>query len=130
MRLQRLSSKTNCPNDNQDSGKHKCDHGTDVRLVTDSRICANIALDDHGNSTGCGLNGPNDVRRLFKGDCIEWRYITNDGGKRQDQWVMGQLRFRRENVEASWVFIRRTALDARTSKLPSIASPRDQSCNA
>jgi hypothetical protein len=40
-----------------------------------------------------------------------------------------QLRSR-QNPEASWVFIRRTALNPRNSKLPTIVSHRDQSCDA
>jgi hypothetical protein len=66
---------------------------------------------------------------MHKGDCFEWRYITNDHGDRQQQYVMGRLRSR-VNVQASWVFIRRTALKAQTSTLPNIGSPIDQSCNS
>src|SRR3954451_19337840 len=55
---------------------------------------------------------------------IEWRYIINDAGDRQRQWVTGKIRSKRQNPEASWVFIRRTALQAQNSKLPTIETPK------
>jgi hypothetical protein len=129
MTIQGFSSYTNCPHDDQNAGGHSCNHGTAVFLVAASRICANVGLNQHGDSTGCAVDGVNYLGQLEPGDCIEWRYITNDGRNREQQWVMGKLRSR-QNPEASWVFIRRTALNPRNSKLPTIVSHRDQSCDA
>jgi len=126
--IQVFSSKTNCPNDDDDDGKRKCDHGTAVFLENDTRICANVALTPTGGSTPCSLDGPNYKGQLQAGSCFEWRYITNDGGRKQDQFVLGKLRSR-PNPEASWVFIRRTALNPNNSQLPTIRTRRDQSCD-
>jgi hypothetical protein len=60
-----------------------------VFLVADTRMCANVNLD-----------GPNDLGTLRRGDCFEWRHITNDGRDRQRQWVMGKIRHKRKNPEA------------------------------
>jgi hypothetical protein len=42
---------------------------------------------------------------------------------------LGKLRSR-QNTEASWVFIRRTALKTRTSQLENITTNIDQSCDS
>jgi hypothetical protein len=52
-------------------------------------MCANVNLD-----------GPNDLGTLRRGDCFEWRHITNDGRDRQRKWVMGKIRHKRKNPEA------------------------------
>jgi YD repeat-containing protein len=129
MEIQHFSAYTNCPQFTQDVGPHHCNHGTATTLVAASRVCANIGLDQHGNSTGCAVGGVNNVGELHTGDCFEWRYVTNDGGDRRQQYVLGKLRSR-QNTEASWVFIRRTALKTRTSQLPNITSSVDQSCDS
>lgn len=128
MNIGSYSSSTNCPDDDEDAGGHRCDHGTAVFLQHDTRICANVGLNSQGNTTGCVVGGENYKGQLHAGDCFEWRYITNDGGDKQRQYVMGKIRGR-PNAEASWVFIRRTALNARNSRLPTIRSDRDQSCD-
>jgi len=89
-----------------------CDHGTAILLEHPSPACANVFPAPAGKTDGCNWS----LRTIAAGTCVEWRYVTTD-----NQFVMVKDR-RFDLWEGSWVFIRRSALEADFRRWPNITT--------